>query len=310
MTNAAPIHCVFSIDNSYAQHLAVVLSSISVNSRTPLVAHIIHNGVSTENMALVEKHISTLPGIEFRFYEFDAEPYKHFRVDGYISLASYFRLFLTEILPSEIDKVLYLDSDIVVRADVKELWETRLDGALIGAILDPYANDDPADTSNARLGLPADHPYFNAGILLIDLAAWRRENLLPTFIHYIESNHHRLRYHDQDALNATLAGRVKYIDYKWNFQARTTAADRQLCGATEEQFSAWRANPHIVHYASTQKPWIDRYDVPFRSEYYRYLRMTPWRAYRPPDWSPRRALQRRFPLLQSLATATRGLLGG
>jgi lipopolysaccharide biosynthesis glycosyltransferase len=283
-----------------------MLTSAVSNSRTPLEVHVIHHGVEARNLEKLKAYLADQLKIKALYYEFDPEPYRHFRLDDHITLASYFRLFMTEILPGDLDRILYLDGDMVVRGDLTPLWTMNLGDALIGAAPDPFALEP---SSNERLRLPSDHVHFNAGVLVIDLSKWRQENLLPKFVAYVEANHANLRYHDQDALNAVLCGRHLPLDYVWNFQARTEPAHFVGCRASPQQLAAWASDPRVVHFTSTQKPWLDAPEVAFRADYYQYLRQTPWRKYRAPDWSLRRNINRRLPLLGKVTRRLRQAIG-
>ena len=318
MSEAKQIDCVFSTDDNYCQHLGVAIASVSQNNLNHAIsAHIIHHGVSDGNFRRLEDHVRKLPNVTATFYEFDPSPYQHFRLDGHISLASYFRLFLTEILPKTVERVIYLDADTVILGDISELWALDLEGALIGAAMDPYANN-PATMeqvsgglpiSNIRLGLPEDHVYFNAGILIIDLSAWRAAGLLAKFVAYVEQNHQILRFHDQDTLNAVLTGRVKYLPYDWNFQAKTRYEDLASSGIPLTEFEAMARRPKAVHYTSARKPWFYMHQVRYEDLYWRYLRKTPWRDYVPPDRTLRRQLGRKLPLVRQLYRKLRPIRG-
>jgi lipopolysaccharide biosynthesis glycosyltransferase len=93
-------------------------------------------------------------------------------------------------------------------------------------------------------------------------------------------------------LNAVLRGRVAYLPYIWNFQAKTVAKDAEAIGVPEPMLQKMARQPRIVHYTGAKKPWRYIYHVPFEREYFRYLRRTPWRAYRPPDRTLRTVLGR------------------
>lgn len=296
MQGAEPIECVFSTDNNYCQHLAVALISLIKNNQAnQLSLHIIHHDVHPANLALLREMVESHHNVKAVFVPFDSGPYQHFRLDGHITLASYFRLFLTDILPSEIERVLYLDADIVVLGDISPLWNTPLNGALIGAVPNLFSDN------NARLGLPLDHEYFNAGVLIIDLEAWRSANLLPKFISYVEENHEILELHDQDTLNALLHDKIHYLDYNWNFQARTVFTDVAPLKLTLASFERMRKNPDIVHFTTRRKPWFYTDEVPYEHEYLHYLNLTPWRGYVQPDKTAaaiiRRSVKRSLPML-------------
>ncbi len=276
------IECAFTTDDNYCQHLGVTLASLLHNNRgNALLFHIVYNGVTPENLARLRSVIAGRPDVEALFYELDDAPLRHFPIRIHLSLASYFRLFLPDVLPETSRRVLYLDADIVVRSDLRALWQTRLDGCLIGAARDPFA------ASNARLSLPPDNPEFNSGVLVVDLAGWRRESLIARFVDYINANEAILRYLDQDVLNVVLRGRIKSIDYAWNFQARTRYEDVSDIVPDRRRFEAIREAPNIVHYTSHLKPWRYSDDVPFKREYLHYLALTPWRGSAGRDRTPR-----------------------
>ena len=290
------IECVFATDDDYCQHLGVTLASLlQNNSGNALLFHIVYHGVTPVNLERLRSLVAGRPDVEAVFYELNDAPLRNFPIRIHLSLAAYFRLFLPDVLPVTSSRVLYLDSDIVVRHDLSALWQTPLDGHLIGAARDPFA------ASNARLALPPDNPEFNSGVLLIDLAGWRRERLLPRFVEYVEANEAILRYLDQDVLNVILRGRIKWIDYAWNFQARTRYKDVRDVVPDRRRFEAIRANPNIVHYTSHLKPWRYRDDVPFEREYLHYLKLTPWRGSVGRDRTTRlivgRLLRRRAPVM-------------
>jgi lipopolysaccharide biosynthesis glycosyltransferase len=283
------IHCVFSTDNNYCQHLAVTLVSLLENDETSnLFIHIVHSDIVEANMAKLTLIFQKYPSAAVAFYKFDASAYSHFRLDYHITLASYFRLFLTDILPSDVTKLIYLDCDLVVLVDLRALWDLNLEGKLIAAAPDLFMPD------NARLGLPSNYCYFNAGVLVINLAGWRANNLIRTFVEYVEKESAILRFHDQDTLNVILQDSVKYLDLSWNFQARLKPEDVAQIGLSPEQYRALHKAPKIVHFTTRHKPWFYRPKVAFENKYTFYLRKTPWRDYVPPDRTIGNVIKRRI----------------
>jgi lipopolysaccharide biosynthesis glycosyltransferase len=287
------IRCAFSSDNNYIQHLGVAITSLlENNAHNDFVLHFAHNGVDPAKLDMLSAHRQRFANATLIRYRFEDAPYQHFRLDGHITLASYFRLFLTDIIPPDVGRILYLDADIVVLGDVASLWTTDFGDALIAAAPNLFSQN------NERLELPHDYCYFNAGILMIDLERWRREGLIARFVDYVEHNHARLQWHDQDVLNAVLHERVKYLDYSWNFQARTTLAQAAVLLLDAAAFAALRRRPNIVHFTIDKKPWFYTYNVPFEAEYLKYLKLTPWRSYVPPDKTAKGWITRNFPQVQ------------
>jgi lipopolysaccharide biosynthesis glycosyltransferase len=233
--------------------------------------------VDEENLARLSEMLKKYPSVPVAFYAFDATAYSHFRLDDHITLASYFRLFLTEILPPDVNRLIYLDSDVVVLDDLQSLWDVDLGDKLIAAVPDLFMPE------NARLDLPDDYCYFNAGVLLIDLASWRARDFVKIFVNYVETKSAILKFHDQDTLNFVLQDSVKYLDVIWNYQPRSKPDDGAQIGVTREQYLEIQKSPKIVHFTSQLKPWFYRFDVGFEDQYNYYLRQTPWKNYVPPD---------------------------
>ena len=283
------IHCAFASSESYWQHLGVAITSmLAASPSRSFDVHIVHDGVGAENLAKMEGAVAIPGRVQVSFHKFDSAPYRHFRLHEHLTLVTYFRLFLGEILPAEIDRVLFIDADVVVLDDVGPLWDTDLEGKLVAAAPDPFGSE------NERLGLPPDYTYFNSGVLLIDLGGWRATGIFPDFMHYIEVNHERAHYLDQDALNGVLFERVKYLDYRWNFQARTGAEHVAKLGYDRQGFAALRKRPGIVHFTSSRKPWNYRPDVAFERAYLEQVEKSPWAGFRQPDRTLGLVLRRYF----------------
>jgi lipopolysaccharide biosynthesis glycosyltransferase len=204
-------------------------------------------------------------------------PLAHYTIDTYT------RLWVSEFFPAKADRVLYLDGDVVVVGSIAPLWTADLGGALMAAVDIPGS-----DRGVTRLGMRAEDGYFNAGVLIIDLAQWRATRAENIVIDYIRENPDRVLY-DQDALNACFHGCTKRLDYTWNVIRPFYREPLELpLGRAEIELI--RREVRIIHFNGGSKPWSYFCDHPRRAEYQRYLRMTEWRDYVPPD----RTLLNRF----------------
>ena len=171
---------------------------------------------------------------------------------SHLSRAAYARLFLPETLP-HLDRAIWLDADTVVLGDLAPLWTTDLQGALIAAVPDYFiAAEEIAATGSSRCA------YFNSGVMLIDLARWRREGLQTRALGLMTQPD--LICEDQSVLNRLCVGRVKLLDVRWNFHA----------GRFLEYSPAQRhIHPTILHFCGAKKPW--REPVPFGNIFLGYL---------------------------------------
>ncbi len=170
----------------------------------------------------------------------------------HVSRAAYARLFLPEVLP-EVEKVIWLDADTLVLEDLCFLWNTELDDALVAAVPDDFIDAAEIAATASRMG-----EYFNSGVMVINLALWRVEQVLPRIRALMLSPD--LICEDQSVLNLICAGRVRRLDQKWNYHASRffeyPAANRYV-------------SPAILHFCGQRKPWVG--NTAFGQIYLRYL---------------------------------------
>jgi len=198
---------VLACDDRFIPFTALVarrLAALAAESHTVVV---VSDGVSDENKQRAQL---LCPQIEF----VEASPFldgRTLRADDKITRAAHLRLFLDQIL-ADFDRAIYLDSDISPLVDVSPLLATRLTSAPIAAVYD--FNLMAQMSYRERLGMTG--PYFNSGVLAIDLKAVRTERIFEQAIRYAGENAERCMMHDQDALNAVLDGRWQVLDWRWN----------------------------------------------------------------------------------------------
>ncbi len=265
------INVLFSLDRNYWQHFAVALLSLLEtveNSNLNVIVFV--DARHSEHEAEIERMAGKFSGVRLNFCVVDMTAFAHFRIDEHITLASYFRLFLADLLDLSITKVIYLDCDLVVRHNLLGLWDTDVSRHYMAAVPDPYSD------KHVNLGFAASDTVFNAGVLVINVARWREEKLTDRFVSYVEANAAILRYHDQDVLNAVLKGGILPLAYTWNFQARMGVLPYRAFAETMNQYKALKNDPAIVHYTTNVKPWQPLGIVNYRSLYFDVLARTPW----------------------------------
>ena len=164
------IDIVVCIDNKYVMPTGVMIHSICVNNpEEEIVFHVITNQVNDKNKKKLRDTVLLFSGKSIAFYDVDDIDFSDIprMEDGArLSITTYYRLYLTEILPTTIKKVLYLDGDIIVRQSLRSLWDTDLTNIAIAATNDAHYH---LVSYYERLGYPVNKGYFNAGVLLINL---------------------------------------------------------------------------------------------------------------------------------------------
>lgn len=290
------IHIAAACDEAYAMPLAVMLRSLADNLGTgrSVVVHIMFDTLSPETRARLQASAPT-DRLQIQWTSINhtgiTSAFTPLRAYDHISPASYFRLLLPDVLPLELQRVIYLDCDLVVSADIGMLWDLDLDGHYAAAV--PELTEDSHLVSSPQgirlwreLGLSADLEQFNSGVLLINLDKWRTEFIRQRALIYLEQAADWLRWHDQEALNAIFAGDWLRLDAHWNLTMRWLM----------ENVPVTYQPPCIIHYHSAEKPWHTGYPFAFRDLFLDYLDRTAWAGWRPehPPLAPIRRIAKRL----------------
>ncbi len=262
---AGEVDIAFGFDERYAAHGAAVISSVVRNAPGGRFRFImLHTGVDRDTQKKVE---ASAPGMRWVWREVGDNDVPAFADRQHFSRATLFRLGLDKLAPADCHRLLYLDADITVLADVRELWATDLEGHPIGAAIDAFV--DPARF--ARLwNVPAGPNYFNAGILVIDLDKVRAQGLFAKAAEFVARNDPELN--DQCGLNFACWGRWKRIGVEWNAQ-RHMAIPSLIEELSDDKRLNGRA-PKIIHFTSAEKPWTPGAYHPWAWLYWKSLKHT------------------------------------
>lgn len=207
-------------------------------------------------------------------------------------IRAWYRIMLPAVL-EELDRVLYIDADALIVGPLDELWRTELGSCLVGAVTNPlYAEMVPR--IRTELGLPDASRYFNSGMLLLNLSAWRSANVTEQLVQFVDA-HPRLIWPDQDALNGVLHEHRLHLHPRWNAMPGLWELGRRYLPYAWDEREAARRDPAIVHFVGPHKPWHYRSRHPYRSVYFRYLEQTPWHARPIEGRSAWQAVLRRLP---------------
>jgi lipopolysaccharide biosynthesis glycosyltransferase len=212
-SNEKGIHVASLGDDNYAQHLGVTFTSLLMNlsSDTNIHLYVLSTRLNKENKSKLET-IASHFGARIQFIELDGAPYAEFSTSGHLNRETYLRLAVPDVVPSSIQKIILLDSDVVVTGNIAEMWELDLKGHAIGAV-----SDVGGAFRCKELQIP-EGVYFNAGIYVMNLQKWRDKSIGSKVMDYLVRNKKGLIFHDQDALNAVLYNDWLELSPKWNVQ--------------------------------------------------------------------------------------------
>ena len=267
-------------DKGYVMPTGVMMYSVCVNNQdTDITFHlIIDESVTQKARCDLKETVEKFVNKRIVFYEVDSQRTKGLptRTIFGITQATYYRLYLTEIIPQTIDKVLYFDGDIIVRHSLASLWETDLTGYAVAAAIDmSSANIEYYN----RLRYPSDLGYFNAGVLLINLDYWRKHHVINRFSDFISTHCDIIRCEDQDVLNVVFCNQKLWIPVKYNLQHGFLKKNAKYdYWKYEKEVEEARRDPVIVHY-TTLKPWekTTKEIHPFSSSFVKYQKQTIWK---------------------------------
>ena len=197
------------------------------------------------------------------------------RCIGCLTIETYYRLFIPYIL-KEYDKAIYLDCDILVMDDISKVYKTDLQENILAAVDDVYCHD--VYNHEKCTGIKEGIHSFNAGVLVMDLKGFRRDDILYKAMKLLEADYKRdeiiYTLADQDLLNVLLAEKTLRLEAKWNFLWRFLWTDDFLNDYYKEKYMQTSKNPSIIHYSGWEKPW-DYPDKPLADIYWGEVIKTP-----------------------------------
>lgn len=278
------INIVFASDDNYAQHIAVVMASIIAKTKEEVCFFVINDNISSEKITKL-KNTAVKLNTTVEFIAVQEEQFKNVYLSGHVSKAAYFRLALADIMPGDIEKVIYLDVDLLVYDDVKNLWQNDIKKYALAAVPDfgIMASNRLCSQKKEVIGLPKGKAYFNSGVLLINLKKWRQENYTKQILDIIHKN--QFPHHDQDALNKLFMNNWLTLDLRWNIIPPVYNLFPKVLFNKffKKQALEAKRNPAIVHYAGRYKPWEFTYHQGFNDMYYKYLKKTAFADERMPQ---------------------------
>ena len=269
------INIVFSIDDNYTKHCAAAITSILLNSPkgNKFNIFILDGGISEKIKKKLEK-LKKIRDFNLNYIKIDNNYFKDLPLNrSYISIATYYRLLLPEVLPENIEKVIYLDSDIIVEKDIAELWNYDINDKYAAVV-----EDEGSLYQIQRMKLPVANSYFNAGICMFNIKKLREVDFQTMWKEYYIQNQAIITLQDQDILNGVFNGNCLFVPLQWNTNGRLYTKHNLI----EHQYSYEEAtyaahNPGVIHYTDENKPWNFKCTHPLVFEYFKYLFMTPWK---------------------------------
>jgi len=299
---ASEIVVVSAADDRYAMPLAVTIRSAldRLSAGQHMRLFILDGGITDESKEKLCQSWDR-PNLSLTWITQNTDLVGDLPVSDQVSLTTYLRLMLPDLLPADVSKAIYLDADMLVRQDLTRLWLEPLADHAALAVQDcaaPYIDSTKSlvnfsacqqylaaarPIANYReLGIADDQKYFNGGLMVINVQKWRDDKISSRLLNCLREHRQHVLWWDQYATNAVLAGQWRCLDHRWNQGAHIFAYPNwRESPFDREAFETLKSDPWIVHYCSPSKPWDYLCTHPYTHEFRKYLKQTAWRDFCP-----------------------------
>ena len=279
------INVMYEFSELYSQHASVSIVSLMENNKNidKINIYVLDDGITEES----KNRILSLVGNYGRHITFiNTDNIKKTLINHNVPLykgsyATYYKLFAMEYLPSDVKKILYLDSDTVVIGELEELFDTDISNNPCAMVIDPIF-----DIYKDIIGIGRDRRYYNCGMGLFNRYKW--ENECQKDILKLIKKQPGFFIMDQDIINTLYSDNIKTIPLKYNLTGAFVLYSSddiyklykysEKTMYTKEEIDEAKANPVICHYISYQagRPWEVGNIHPMTPLYDKYLQLTPW----------------------------------
>ena len=269
------IHIACCTNEKLAPIFGVVVTSVGINvTSDDVTIHLLHNSLKPRTVKRLQK-IAAKYKVDLDLKQIDTDILKDFYFDKskhYGNVMMFARLLLSSVLP-DLDKIIYLDCDIVVLNDLQSLWNFDVSDVAVAMAPDFTLKDK--STLN-RLGITTGY-YLNSGVILMNLDYWRKHDVQNRIFSYILEKGDKLIYNDQDALNSILQNEHEELHIKYNFSYYYF---HRLIGVLYKEkiheIIEARDNPIIFHYFGPLKPWSLGAYLPGKELFIKYQKLSGW----------------------------------
>lgn len=275
------IHIAVGSDDGYAPHAATLIHSLAAQHArgTVQITYYCDATLTPGVRAVLSAYCEKL-GVGLRFLDIDPARFQGLHANERLPLLCWYRVCLADFLP-EVDRILYLDTDIVAMAPIDEMFNMEMGDKLAAVVNDPLAAIAFPEVAK-RVNIPYED-YFNSGVMLLNLKAIREAGGGERILKIARDNLDRLYFPDQDALNLALGPRSIMLSQRWNYPPLARRYFEHYAGnpaitelpSCREMVSA-DFKPALLHFLANPKPWSANEPYDYIWEYHRHRAKTPW----------------------------------
>lgn len=259
------IHIALTFDDAYTQQSVVLMTSIlhNKNEDEKIHFHILDGGLSSQ----CKSKIFEIKNCEITFHLVNNKLFKNYKKKDYYPVSMLWSIILPDVI--QLDKLIYLDGDIIVNTSLRPLWELDLGDNYIAAV-----EDANGQKYSKKFRINPWSRFFNSGVMVINCGKWRENNISKYAVEMAMQNAGSAMGLDQNILNKLFKGKVKFLDLKWNLQYCPFSIWPSY--KNEQQYKQAIENPAVIHYVGDFKPWKKGLGCfnPKQQDYLKYHQMT------------------------------------
>lgn len=262
------MNILVTLDSNYIKPLKVMLKSLFLNNQEESFAiYVMHSSLDTQELEDLRQFIDN-HGSQLNVIYVDDDCFEDAPTLLHYTKAMYYRLLAFKFLPQELDRILYLDPDILVINSIRELYDTDIEGYLYAASY----HDKIAlkEVNKVRLNVYDINAYYNSGVLLMNLPLQRQLIDEKVIYDFVDKNRSKLIMPDQDVINVLYSKQIKSLDEKlYNYDVRFYSYYKIMNGGVCDMDYIFE-NTVILHFCGKKKPWNKQYSGKFHSLYKQY----------------------------------------
>jgi lipopolysaccharide biosynthesis glycosyltransferase len=266
MNGREKMNILVAVDNGYIEPLMVMLTSLfDTNHWSKTVIYLLYSNVSDKNLSMLKDYVNK-SGNKIECIKVSREMFDHLPTRSF-SEETYYRLLACRFLPQNVDKILFLDPDMIVKQSLEQIYTKKMGKYYYFAVTD---NENEAIEKFRKIfRLPKNYPYVNSGFLLMNISLMRQNIDVTEIIDFIKSNANRLTYLDQDVLNALFHDNIYVIPSGYNYDTRFRSIRDIVTYPYQLINLILQKEIYVLHYKGPDKPWKKGYGGKFGLSFYR-----------------------------------------
>lgn len=251
------MNILVTLDSGYIAVLQIMLKSLLIsNPDTMFEIYVMNSTLTSRDFTAITDYLQNNPRIQLIDIKINDDMLNNAPITDRYPKEMYYRIFAAQFLPKDVDRVLYLDPDLVVLKNLNSLYNVDMDGYYFAAA--SHVGRILTNINALRLQMDDKAPYINSGVMVMNIDLLRKEQDFDCVFNYIEKNKHLLVLPDQDVISAVYGGKIIRINpYIYNMTERLLLLPSTVeKGITPE----WvKNNSVIVHFCGRNKPWKNHY---------------------------------------------------